>query len=553
MRGTGHTRRHRLTVVVIVASILALAALTVVSITRLRVQADRARHAQLILADLNAEAHHTSHVDWKATAQPGLSPALGEEFRAVRRRIDSLVRAYIREDPHDGRQLRPLTLAYLAAVDHELLLLRSWSPAASARVDELEVDPRFARLQARLALMDVADDRKSTRAAARTDLGIGATVLLGALGFIGLLWRLDRLRNAATRKRHRDLKAQALNDDLTGLPNRRKLQIDLETAVLRAEGGERWVLLLCDLDGFKTYNDTFGHLEGDLLLGRSAAKLARVVAPHGIAYRLGGDEFCALLRVGEAELPPVLAECHAALRESGTGFDVQASIGCVVLAEEAANASNALRVADQRMYAEKNRRDASARQQLRDLILRVIAEQDPELSDHVNNVARLSAGVGRRLGFDDAQVAALVRAAELHDVGKVAIPDSILHKPGALDPGEWEFMRRHTLIGESILDTAPALAGLGLLVRSSHERYDGTGYPDGLRGDEIPLASRVIFVCDCFHAMTTERPYASAMHEDDAVAELRRCAGTQFDPVVVDAFADELAAGHEARQRRVVA
>jgi HD-GYP domain-containing protein (c-di-GMP phosphodiesterase class II) len=141
-----------------------------------------------------------------------------------------------------------------------------------------------------------------------------------------------------------------------------------------------------------------------------------------------------------------------------------------------------------------------------------------------------------------------VRAAELHDVGKIAIPDSILHKPGPLDAREQEFMRRHTIIGESILNAAPALAGAGGLVRSSHERYDGTGYPDGLLAEEIPLPSRIIFVCDSFQAMTTDRPYRQAMNEDDALAELRRCAGTQFDPAVVDAFASELAAVKTARQ-----
>jgi HD-GYP domain-containing protein (c-di-GMP phosphodiesterase class II) len=153
--------------------------------------------------------------------------------------------------------------------------------------------------------------------------------------------------------------------------------------------------------------------------------------------------------------------------------------------------------------------------------------------------------------MDDVAVANLVRAAELHDVGKIAIPDSILHKPGPLDPQEQEFMRRHTIIGESILNAAPALAGAGGLVRSSHERYDGAGYPDGLHEEEIPLPSRIIFVCDSFQAMTTDRPYRQAMDEYDALAELRRCAGTQFDPAVVDAFAAELAAVKTAREHAV--
>ena len=178
-----------------------------------------------------------------------------------------------------------------------------------------------------------------------------------------------------------------------------------------------------------------------------------------------------------------------------------------------------------------------------DLILRMLAQQDPALYAHVHDVGRLAEGVGRRLGLRDAEIAKLVRAAELHDVGKVAIPDSILHKPGPLDTRERALMQRHTLIGESILSVAPALAGVGRLVRSSHERYDGGGYPDGLRGDEIPLCSRIIFVCDSFHAMTTGRPYRGAIDEQDALAELRRCASTQFDPAIVEAFATQMDAG----------
>jgi HD-GYP domain-containing protein (c-di-GMP phosphodiesterase class II) len=137
------------------------------------------------------------------------------------------------------------------------------------------------------------------------------------------------------------------------------------------------------------------------------------------------------------------------------------------------------------------------------------------------------------------------QAAELHDVGKVAIPDAILDKPGRLNDDEWAFIRRHTLIGERILAAAPALRSVATLVRSSHENFDGSGYPDGLVGSEIPLGSRIISVCDAFHAMTTDRPYRQAMSQSDAIAELRRCAGQQFDPAVVEQFCRALARGGE--------
>ena len=138
-------------------------------------------------------------------------------------------------------------------------------------------------------------------------------------------------------------------------------------------------------------------------------------------------------------------------------------------------------------------------------------------------------------------IAAVRQAAELHDVGKVAIPDAILDKTGPLTENEWTFIRRHTLIGERIIGAAPALGRIATLVRSTHENIDGSGYPDGLSGPDIPLGSRIISVCDAFHAMTTERPYRPAVSQEEALDELSRCAGRQFDPMVVAAFTRLLA------------
>ena len=132
------------------------------------------------------------------------------------------------------------------------------------------------------------------------------------------------------------------------------------------------------------------------------------------------------------------------------------------------------------------------------------------------------------------------RAAELHDIGKIAIPEAILDKPGPLNEEEWEFMRGHPLLGERILDVAPALRPIAKLVRSSHERWDGNGYPDRLKGDQIPIGSRIIFACDAFDAMTVTRPYRASLTSQEAIAELRRCAGTQFEPRTVALLCEEL-------------
>ena len=174
--------------------------------------------------------------------------------------------------------------------------------------------------------------------------------------------------------------------------------------------------------------------------------------------------------------------------------------------------------------------------QTRDVLLSVLSERNRELGEHMASVAGLAERTGRAMGLEDEKLQHLRRAAELHDVGKIAIPDSILFKPGPLDDSEWECMRRHTVIGERILLSAPSLEPVAKLVRSSHERVDGTGYPDNLSGEDIPLGARIVAVCDAFDAMVGDRPYREPMSSEQAVEELKRCAGSQFDCSVVDAF-----------------
>ena len=200
--------------------------------------------------------------------------------------------------------------------------------------------------------------------------------------------------------------------------------------------------------------------------------------------------------------------------------------------------------ADQGMYARKNSRRDSAGRQTKAVLMRVLAERYPALHTHLDDVTALCRAVAATLGLSDDESEALLQAASLHDIGKAAVPDAIIDKPGPLDEEEWAFMRQHTLIGERILRVAPSLSRAATLVRASHERFDGAGYPDGLAGDEIPLAARIIAVCDAYDAMTTSRPYRETpMSAEGALGELRRSAGTQFDPDVVAAFEAAMADG----------
>jgi HD-GYP domain-containing protein (c-di-GMP phosphodiesterase class II) len=202
---------------------------------------------------------------------------------------------------------------------------------------------------------------------------------------------------------------------------------------------------------------------------------------------------------------------------------------------EAATASAALQLADERMYADKEGR-ASGRRQARDVILQILRESAPDLREHLDGVTGLAVQVGQQLGLPADALEELARGAELHDVGEVALPEELLHEPGPLTVEEWGFVRQHTIVGERILNAAPTLRPAALLVRSSHERWDGGGYPDALAGDAIPLGARVIAVCDSFHAMVAGRPHRPAVTAEEALAELHRCSGTQFDPRVVTAF-----------------
>lgn len=332
----------------------------------------------------------------------------------------------------------------------------------------------------------------------------------------------------------RAVRHESVTDALTGLDNRRSLVAALQKAV---DASHETVFAIFDLDGFKAYNDSFGHPAGDILLRRLGRNLAAAMAPQGRAFRLGGDEFCVLVPGGPERVAGVLAVASAALSEWGEGFRITSSSGAVVVPTELADPTAALRTADTRMYAAKGLRSTSAQRQTHDVLVRVLREREPELSAHLSGVARLAAEIGKAAGLDNEELDVVIRGAELHDVGKIAVPDAILHKPSELDEDEWELMRTHTLIGERILSVAPAMNQVAAIVRSSHERWDGAGYPDGLAGTDIPLGSRIVFVCDAYEAMTEQRSYRESLDPARAVAELRRCAGTQFDPRLVELFA----------------
>jgi len=324
---------------------------------------------------------------------------------------------------------------------------------------------------------------------------------------------------------------EATTDALTGLGNRRQLVADLER-LLRSEPVRPTLFMLFDLDGFKVYNDTFGHPAGDALLARLGAKLASVPGDNGAAYRLGGDEFCIVSPIAEGDAEPLIDRACEALTERGEGFEVETSFGAILLPDDAGDSSQALQAADERLYAQKyGRRGESDRTMA--ALLEALSLRDADLPAQLAGIGDLAADTGRMLGLRRDELKELARAAQLHDLGKLAVPDEIISKPSALDEREWAFVRQHTIVGERLLRASPALRSVASIVRATHENWDGSGYPDGLAGEEIPLAARIVYACNAFVAMTSERPYRDALSVDDALEELTLCAGTQFDPTVV--------------------
>ena len=413
-----------------------------------------------------------------------------------------------------------------------LLALVSWLPTTES---EAAAAPGRRRIAVPLAMAVVGVSLLVAASFVAVD---EVAVALSAACLVAVLARLLITFNQNTGMLEAS-EEEALTDDLTGLANRRALMADLER-VAASSPPESTVLALYDLDGFKAYNDTFGHPAGDDLLRRLGRQLASSMAPYGGAYRLGGDEFCILAATRGHSADAICEGAEEALTDRGTGFSISASWGKVLIPVEVVTPTDALRLADRRMYAKKGRRADSARSQTRGVLLRVLQEREPELERHLDGVARLASVFGRQLNLDAEEIDVLGRAAELHDIGKIAIPDEVLHKDGELSDEEWAMMRKHPKIGERVLEAAPALGPVASLVRSTHERWDGGGYPDKLAGRDIPLGSRAILICDAYNAMTEGRPYRAPMSSEAAVEELQRGAGTQFDPELVKCFAEKV-------------
>jgi diguanylate cyclase (GGDEF)-like protein/putative nucleotidyltransferase with HDIG domain len=337
------------------------------------------------------------------------------------------------------------------------------------------------------------------------------------------------------------------SDPLTGALNRRGFEERFGAELHRSERtGQPLGYILVDLDSFKELNDLQGHAAGDEMLRWVVETLLAALRPMDVVGRLGGDEFAVLVPGAGDRATRAVAE---RLRDA-LAMRAPCSLGTAAFPADGTEPGELHGRADVRLYEAKHGRSAahvpSRRRELSwaAALARAVDLRMASGHAHSTAVGELTAHMARRLGWDEQRVAQLRLAAILHDVGKVAVPDSILRKPGRLDEHELAIVRTHSSVGADMVLRIEGLEAIAPWIRHSHEHVDGSGYPRGLRGDAIPVESRLILVADAFDAMTSERAYRRAASPEEALAELRRCAGRQFDPDCVELLAAELAAAY---------
>lgn len=358
-------------------------------------------------------------------------------------------------------------------------------------------------------------------------LGLIVTVFLRML-------ETNRRQSRQLAQQRRD----AVNDRVTGLRNRASLEADIGAAAAAPGGG--WVLVLLELEGLEAHNDSAGYSAGDQILRVAAWRLADgVVQLGGIAYRVAASRLAVLVPVAEREIGEIVLAATGAQGEEDEILTGR-SYGEVTIPGEAADAESALRIAGGRLAVQRQRRQRSARRQAHAVLMAALDARRPEMRDRLRVAAYRAISLARRLRLGREEIDDVALAVELQPVGLLAVPDRVLEKE-ALDEAERALVRSHTAEGARIVSAAPGLAKVARLVRSSAEHFDGSGYPDGLAGDSIPLGARVIAVAIAFAAMTEPRAHRQPVDPAEALAELRRSSGNQFDPRVVDALAADLA------------
>jgi len=350
-----------------------------------------------------------------------------------------------------------------------------------------------------------------------------------------------------------EIRYLSYHDKLTGLFNRAYFEEELKR--LDAETCLPLSVVMGDINGLKLVNDAFGHQEGDQLLKKAADILRVSCRKQDVVARWGGDEFAIVLpETAERKAMMICERIRKACGEADPS-PIQPSIALGVATKEelGREVEGVLKEAESRMYRNKLVESKSARSSIISSLQKTLGERTHETEEHARRLKDLALYMGRALRLSDSQLDDLALLAVLHDIGKIAIPDSILLKPSSLSPEEWEIMKKHPEIGYRIAQSSYELAQIAEDILAHHERWDGAGYPQGLKGHRIPLNSRIVSVIDAYDAITFGRPYKKAVSPQEAIDELERCAGTQFDPDLVAVFAKMMPGLREAKSEAAVA
>lgn len=345
------------------------------------------------------------------------------------------------------------------------------------------------------------------------------------------------VRNITENKEHLErIEHLSFHDQLTGLYNRRFYEEELKR--LDTVRNLPLSLVMLDVNGLKLTNDAFGHLAGDELLKSVSNVLMNQCRTDDIIARIGGDEFILLLpATTHAEASKIVERIQAEMKHlSVSNVPVSVSIGCQTKNNDIEPIMDVFVKAEDQMYRKKLTESQSMRNKTIQVILETLNAKNEREKIHSENVSIISRIIGEELELDDQLLKEIEIAGLMHDIGKIAISESVLNKEGPLTESEYVEVKKHPESGYQILKSVDAYSSLAEYALSHHEWYDGTGYPKGLKGIEIPLISRIISVADAYEAMISDRAYRRAMSHEDAIEELNRCAGTQFDPEIVEAI-----------------
>jgi len=359
------------------------------------------------------------------------------------------------------------------------------------------------------------------------------------LGFVALSRDITDYK-----QREEEIKFLSYHDQLTGLYNRRFYEEELKR--LDTKRNLPISIIMGDVDGLKIINDSIGHDKGDELLKKVAQVLSNGCRADDIIARLGGDEFVVLLpQTDIKQVEQIIGRINELLKnEKVDTLDISVSFGYEVKKDEHENMLDIIKIADDQLYKNKLLNSTSTRKNTIDLIMNALYEKNHREMLHSKRVSELCEAIALKMNFDKETVYRIKIAGLMHDIGKIGIDDKMLNKPDALDADEWAIMKKHPEIGQRILSAVNEFSEIGDYIFEHQEKWDGTGYPQGLKGTEILLQARIIAVADSYDAMTSHRNYGKEFSEEEAISEIKRCSGTQFDPKIAKIFVEKVLRKH---------